>query len=143
MPSLIRVKYVFVRTFFTLMLRNFCVIFTDHHADIGACLVLIYHYGGKKTKDRNLNCRCHLNDITRDSIFYDIVGLGATWIFFRFFQGSSTQKRWVIFYHYNTKIVVNLKLYITEQGRWHRLSSMRFHSSNKFDYLYQFLNPCF
>ena len=87
MPSLIRVKYVFVRTFFTLMLRNFCVIFTDHHADVGACLVLIYHYGGKKTKDRNLNCRCHLNDITRDSIFYDIVGLGATWIFFRFFLG--------------------------------------------------------
>ena len=47
---------------------------SDRHFDDDACLMLLY--GGKKTRDVDLTCRCHLSNIMFDSIFYDSVFKG-------------------------------------------------------------------
>ena len=42
-----------------------------------------FNYGGKKSRDVGLTCRCHLSNIMPDSIFYDsIMGWGITCLFF-------------------------------------------------------------
>ena len=35
-----------------------------------------FNYGGKRTRDVGLTCRCYLSDIMRDSIFYDSINGG-------------------------------------------------------------------
>ena len=37
-----------------------------------------FNYGRKKARDIGLTCRCHLNNIMADSIFYDSMGWGMT-----------------------------------------------------------------
>ena len=37
-----------------------------------------FNYGGKKARDVGLTCRCHLNNIMPDSIFYDSMAWGIT-----------------------------------------------------------------
>ena len=37
-----------------------------------------FNYGGKKARDVYLTCRCHLNNIMSNSIFYDSIGWGIT-----------------------------------------------------------------
>ena len=41
-----------------------------------------FDYGGKKTRDIDLTCRCHLSNIMPDSIFYDSMQWGMTLLFF-------------------------------------------------------------
>ena len=36
--------------------------------------VISFNYGHKETMDVGLTCRCHLNHIMLDSIFYDSIG---------------------------------------------------------------------
>ena len=48
-----------------------------------------FDYGGKKTKDVGLTCRCHLSYIMPDSILYDIMGWGITCPFFFFLKGDN------------------------------------------------------
>ena len=40
-----------------------------------------FDYGGKKARDVGLTCRCHLNKIMPDSIFYDSMGWRMTQLF--------------------------------------------------------------
>ena len=46
-----------------------------------------FNYGGKKARNVDLTCRCHLSNIMPDSIFYDSMGWGITCLFFFFFEG--------------------------------------------------------
>ena len=49
-----------------------------------------FNYGGKKARDVDLTCRCHLNNIMPDSIFYDSLGWGLTCLdFFVFLKGDN------------------------------------------------------
>ena len=55
-----------------------------------------FNYGGKKARDIGLTCRCHLNSIMPDSIFYDSMGRGITqFLFFVFcvFFGRGGNRR--------------------------------------------------
>ena len=45
-----------------------------------------FNYGGKKARDVDLTCRCHLSNIMPDSIFYDSMGWGITCVFVLFFS---------------------------------------------------------
>ena len=47
-----------------------------------------FSYGGKEARDVGLTCRCHLNNIMPDSIFYDSMGWVITCLFF-FFKGDN------------------------------------------------------
>ena len=46
-----------------------------------------FNYGGKKARDVDLTCRCHLSNIMPDSIFYDSMGWGMTQFVCFFFLG--------------------------------------------------------
>ena len=53
-----------------------------------------FNYGGKEARDVGLTCRCHLSNIMPDSIFYDSMGWGITFLFFVvllfcFFKGDN------------------------------------------------------
>ena len=41
-----------------------------------------FDYGGKKASDAGLTCRCRLNNIMPDSIFYDSIGWAIPQFFF-------------------------------------------------------------
>ena len=42
-----------------------------------------FNYGGKKARDIDLTCRCHLSNIMPDTIFYNSMGWGITCVFLR------------------------------------------------------------
>ena len=42
-----------------------------------------FNYGGKKARDIDLTCRCHLSNIMPDTIFYNSMGWGITCVFFK------------------------------------------------------------
>ena len=48
-----------------------------------------FNYGGKEGRDVGLTCRCHLNNIMPDSIFYDSIEWGITCLLFLFFKSDS------------------------------------------------------
>ena len=46
-----------------------------------------FNYGGKRARDVDLTCRCHLSNVMPDSIFYDSMRWGTTLLFV--FKGDS------------------------------------------------------
>ena len=52
---------------------------------VSCCYMTSFNYGGKKTRDVGLTCRCHLSNIMPDSIYHDSMGCGTTQFLLVFF----------------------------------------------------------
>ena len=62
-------------------------------APVSCYYMTSFNYGGIKTRDVGLTCRCRLSNIMPDSIFYDSTGWGMTQLllllFFFFLRGGN------------------------------------------------------
>ena len=60
---------------------SYPVLSANHHdiAPVSCYYMTSFKYGGKKSRNVGLTCRCHLSNIMRESIFYDSMEWGITY----------------------------------------------------------------